>query len=143
MAIESTPSGPRDTHAERACLAAGLIHAPWWWELRHVIGPDDFSHAAHRWIASALDELGDVGPFVPREGDDLAVLGDWWPSSRTVRAWAVATFAAHADVTPGKLMGLAQWADGRHEEAAVVVRDLAVQRAEIEALRYRLEDLQK
>ena len=135
MATEQTPRGPRDVHAERVCLAAGIVHYPWWYELRHYCGPSDFGSDTYRRIAVALDATFDVGPHLPAEGDEWA---EWWPSSRTVRVWAVATVA---DVPAGRVADLAaRYADGRHLSCAAIVAELAGQRRRIFELRSELWD---
>ena len=137
MATETTPNGPRDTHAERATLAAGLWHPPWWSEVREHVQPHHFSYIEHQAIASALDELSEVGPFVPLVVPDYLASDMYWPSSLTVRIHAVATIT---DLNPGPIAAVCRFADGRHTEAAGVVRAHAVTRDRILALRYEQRD---
>ena len=160
MATQQSPRGPHDTHAERVCLAAGLYSPEWWWEARHHHHPDDYSYREHQEIARCLDELGDVGPFIPDNGDWL---NQWTgthpytpPTALTVRISAVATMAlirwqktetTHVDlyapihVPDRALAAIAAYADGLHERAARTIREHALKRAEILELRYRLRDL--
>ena len=136
--IEQTPNGPRDTHHERVCLAAGLTHHAWWLEVRVDVEPADFSHVEHQRIAEALDQLYAIGPFVPIVLPDYAAPAVYWPSSLNVRTAAVATLT---DLNWGPLRAITLFADGLHERSARVVRVLAEQRARILDLRYELRDL--
>ena len=134
MATEQTPTGPRDTQAERGCLAAGLWTPLWWYELRHRTEPADFSHGEHQRIAQALDDLYDIGPFTPHHGDPVDAD---WPLSLHVRVWAVATITDRARA--GVLLSLARHADGRHLTDAATVHALARRRADIFDLQARLD----
>lgn len=138
MAIEQTPYGPRDTHHERVCIASGLHHHVWWLEVRLTVDPDDFSHVEHQRIAESLDQLYDVGPFVPREIVAYADPAIYWPSSLHARVAAVATLA---DLGDAPLRAIAKFADGLHDRSARMVRLLADRRREIFELRSQLSDL--
>ena len=138
MATTQTPRGPVDRDAERATLAAGLTPHPGWREVRDLVEPGDYGIAAHQAIANALDQLADVGPFVPRE------LVDWnettyWPSSLTVRAAAVSAITSLEPIAA--IHAIAKFADGRHFEDAEVVATHAATRRRIAELDAELREL--
>ena len=137
MTVTQTHRGPIDTHAERAALAAGLWNPQWHWETRCIIDNDDHGHVEHQQISRALDELADVGPFVP---DTYPVLDRdaWWPSSLHCRISAVATIT---ELNAGAITAIAKYADGLHARHALTILDLSRQRHRILALRLELRDL--
>ena len=137
MAATQTHRGPIDTQAERAALAAGMWSALWHWETRCVINPDDYGHLEHQRIARALDELHDIGPFVP---DTLVEYGpeSYWPSSLHTRVEAVATIT---DLNHAALRAITAYADALHAKHALTILDLSRQRDRILALKHELRDL--
>lgn len=137
MSVTQTPRGPVDRDVERATLAAGLWSHTWWLEVRSEVGPGDYGIAAHQAIAAALDTLGDIGPYIPREVD--AWTAGYWPSSLTTRAAAISTIT---DLEPiAAIAAIAKYADGRHLFDAAVVRDLAATRRRIAELDAELREL--
>ena len=137
MATTQTPQGPVDRDAERATLAAGLWHHAWWLEVRATIAPNDYGIAAHQAIAHALDQLADIGPFLPTRPDQWE--DGYWPSSLHARAGAV---SALADLDPiAAIIAIAKFADGRHLTDARTVADHSATRWRIAELHAELGEL--
>lgn len=142
MATTQTPRGPYDRHAERVALAAGLYSAAWWRDTRQHHEPGDYFHVEHQQIAGALDQLDDIGPFIPTRSDWL----DEWtgahpltpPTALTCRIAAVATIT---DLPAAPIQAVCKYADGLHEKAAAIVRTHADKRRQIYALSEQIEQL--
>jgi hypothetical protein len=132
VAVEQTPRGPRDTHAERATLAAGIWLPEWWAAARHYVTPDQFDWPEHQRIAHALDQLDDLPLIIPDHIPSYERPDFLWPDNLTVRVNAVATIA---DLNPAPVRAVAAYADGRHLQTACQVAQHHATRARIFELR--------
>jgi hypothetical protein len=135
---------PHDKEAERACIGNSLQSPDWHYRARLVVEPGDFYFTEHQVLFSALDDLYDIGPFVPTFSIDFELFVDMWPitlpSSLGVRIGAV--FCMGPVGAPlWALRRLADCATGAVESSAALVRARSEQRAEILALEQRIDEL--
>lgn len=135
---------PHDKAAERACIGNSLRSAEWHYRARQVVEPSDFYFTEHQVLFAVLDDLSDIGPFVPDVGVDFDLFAETWPivlpSSAGVRVGAV--FCLGPVGAPlWALRRLAASASGAVEASAEIVLARSEQRSEIRDLELRIDEL--